>query len=151
MKIKTTIKTAVICLTMLILIIAMSGCSTKPKVEAKAETLKGYIIDYHCYVKKVVPAEDSKMCLQMPSCAASGYGIAVLQADSKYKFYYFDGEFSPSAKASQITAVNLINNTTKKDHVYISVTGTLNGDTKKSSDGTTCPIIKVTSMTEIPE
>ncbi len=151
MKMKTNLKISAICLVLTMLVSVMLGCTTKPKVEAKEQTMKGYIIDYHCYDKKPDPALDSKACLQMTGCAASGYGIAVLKTDKTYDFYYFDGEFAPKAKDGQLTAINLVNNSTKKDHLYISVTGTLNGDTMKAADGKSYPIIKVTGMTEAME
>ncbi len=111
-------------------------------------SLSGYIMDEHCYVLKPVPGSDTKKCLQMEKCAATGYGIAVLQDDDTYKFYYFDGEFSPDASGAQVMASDLINNTTKVDHIYITVQATMNGESKRAADGTSYPLITVTSMEE---
>ena len=119
--------------------------------ETSEQTLSGYIIDEHCYLKKPVAGADTKMCLQMPTCAATGYGIAVPQNDGSSKFYYFDGDFAPAATAAQTTAASLINNTTKKDHVFVSVTGLLSGDTRTAPDGFTYPVLKVAQMSESTE
>lgn len=64
--------------------------------------LTGYIIDEDCFVKAGYsdPGKESRGCLLMKSCASSGYGLAVLQNDGRYKFYYFDGTFAPALSAS---------------------------------------------------
>jgi hypothetical protein len=64
--------------------------------------LTGYIIDEDCFVKAgyADPGRESRGCLLMKSCASSGYGLAVLQNDGTYKFYYFDGTFAPLPSAS---------------------------------------------------
>ncbi len=108
----------------------------------------GFIIDEDCYINYSDPGEDTKTCLLMSSCAASGYGIAVLQSDGSYKFYYFDGSFAPQATGAQAEAYKLIKNTLKKNQVSISVTGSLKGDTKTAADGKSYPVITVSSLTE---
>ncbi len=117
-------------------------------MNASNQTLTGYIMDEHCFVKKPVPGSDTKVCLQMPTCAATGYGIAVAQNDGSYRFYYFDGAFAPNATNSQAKAVQLINDTVKKDHIAISVTGKMNGDFKTAADGFSYLILSATGMTE---
>ncbi|OPY58393.1 MAG: Endo-1,4-beta-xylanase A precursor [Pelotomaculum sp. PtaU1.Bin035] len=126
------------------------------------QTFTGYIEDEDCYVyfsdpnNNTNPGEDSKGCLKMISCAASGFGIAVPQSDGTYKYYYFDGTFAESkantftGNGSQLVAWNLILNTIKQDHVSITVTGTLTGDTKISPyNDISYPVITVSSLSEI--
>ncbi|MFL0196763.1 cell wall-binding repeat-containing protein [Clostridium sp. WILCCON 0269] len=128
-----------------------SGTSTT------VQTFTGYIQDEDCFISYAPNyGDDTKMCLSMKSCAASGYGITALQSDGSYKFYYFDGNFATFADGktfdgtgSQLSAWNLIQNTSKKDHVTITVTGTLKGDTKVSpNDGKSYPVITVSSLRE---
>ncbi|MEI8216299.1 MAG: S-layer homology domain-containing protein [Eubacteriales bacterium] len=116
--------------------------------ETTEQTFSGYIIDKHCYIKKPVPGSDTKVCLQMPTCAATGYGIAVLQNDGSYKFYYFNGSFAPNTTRAQTLSVNLINATDKTDHISITVTGSLNGDTITTVDGLTFEVLDVSKLAE---
>lgn len=149
MKTKMTFKTIFMILSMALIFNSLTSCAffTKPKVSA--ETMKGYLIDVHCFDIKPVPGSDTKACLQMKGCAASGFGIAVRQDDGSYKFYFLDGNFAPAATGGQIMAMNLINNTTKEDHVYISVTGSLTGGRiKYDKNGVSYPIFKVSDMSE---
>ena len=111
-------------------------------------TMTGYIIDEHCFIKKPVPGSDTKVCLQMPTCAATGYGIAVLQSDGSYKFFYFDGDFAPATTAGQTTAVKLISDTSKKDHIYVTATGKMAGDFKTAPDGRSYLVMTVSKLVE---
>lgn len=134
---------------MALLLPVISSCSAPAKAEkVSAQTLSGYIMDTHCYLKKPDPGLDSKKCLQMPSCAATGFGIAVKQSDNTYKFYVFDGAFAPEATDAQQLAMNLINDTLKTDHIYITVAGTLTGKTVKAKEGAEFEIIEVASIQE---
>lgn len=119
-------------------------------------TFTGIIIDEDCFVQYENigddPGEDTTFCLRMKACAASGYGIAVRQANKAYKFYYFDGQFAsfPSwsvGTGTQLTSWNLVNSTAKVDHVTISVTGKLDGTTRVSPyDGKRYPVITVSKL-----
>ncbi|MDP4177544.1 MAG: cell wall-binding repeat-containing protein [Bacillota bacterium] len=120
------------------------------KVDNKVNNLVGYIIDQDCFSPTSNIAAHSKGCLQMTSCAASGYGIAVQQNDDKYKFYFFDGAFAPSATGTQVKAADLIDKSTKSSHISIAVSGTLSADTK-TVDGVTYPIITASSLAEAAE
>ena len=139
-------KTMILCLCLTILITSFTSCA-KP---VTTETISGYLIDVHCLVKKPDPSADSKTCLNMPACAATGYGIAILQGDKTYKFYFFDGNFAPTATDTQTLAAAIAANTTKTDHLYIEVTGTLTGATKKYLDKD-YPVMKVSSIIESTE
>ncbi|MFL0196769.1 hypothetical protein ACJDU8_14565 [Clostridium sp. WILCCON 0269] len=113
-------------------------------------TLTGFIQDEDCFVQyvdsdtgkaKQDPGNDTKDCLLMQACANSGYGITALQSDGTYKFYYFDGKFATGkgegfipGTGAQALAWELINKTSKQDHVAITVTGTLNGDTRTNTN-----------------
>ena len=126
--------------------VKLTGKPGAPTVQA----LTGYIIDKDCFNTNSNPGNDTKPCLQMKSCAASGYGIGVQQSDGTYKFYFFDGEFSPKATGTQVKAKDLIDKSIKNTHISISIKGILNGDTK-TVDGVKYPVITVSSLVEAPE
>ncbi|MHB1483244.1 MAG: hypothetical protein ACYCYI_01145 [Saccharofermentanales bacterium] len=152
MKRKMTSKTIFLILTMALLLNSLSSCAFFTNTKVSAETIEGYIMDVHCFVKKPVPESDTKTCLQMAGCAASGFGVAVKQDDGSYKFYFLDGTFAPAAADGQLKAMNLINNTTKKDHIYISVTGSLTGKSiKYEKNGVSYPVFKISSISESNE
>lgn len=114
------------------------------------QTFSGYIIDQDCFNPKANPGNDTKPCLEMKGCSASGYGIGVPQNDGTYKFYYFDGAFAPNSTGTQAKAYELIDKSTKNTRISITVTGTLNGDVK-TVDGISYPVITVSSLAEGPE
>ena len=147
MKNHVTFKVIILCLSLTTMISGFTSCAK----EVSAQTLSGYLIDSHCFVKKPDSSLDSKTCLMMPTCAATGYGIAVPQSDKSYKFYYFDGEYAPKATDTQVLAANIASSTTKKDHLYVTVSGTLTGKEKKDAYGTSYPVMKVTSISESAE
>jgi len=137
-----------IALSILLLNLAgLTACAARVQAQSNV-TLVGIVTDEHCFLKKPEPELDSKKCLQMPACAATGYGIAVRQSDKSYKYYYFDGEFAPAATGGQDMAVKLIDASERVDHFYVSVTGTLTGENRKAADGQSYPLIKVSAMSE---
>ncbi|WP_368490300.1 hypothetical protein [Clostridium sp. BJN0013] len=145
---------------------------TPAPAQTTTVTLTGFIQDEDCFVQyvdsdtgkaKQNPGNDTKDCLLMQACANSGYGITVLQSDGTYKFYYFDGKFATgkgesfiSGTGTQALAWELINKTNKQDHIAVTVTGTLNGDTRTNTnaafpanaDGKYYPIITVSQLYE---
>lgn len=127
-----------------------SGGSGTANTETTVQNLIGYIIDQDCFDTNSNPGNETKPCLEMKSCAASGYGIGVPQKDGTYKFYYFDGAFAPNATGTQAKAYDLIDKSTKNTRISIAVTGKLNGDVK-TVDGVSYPVITVSSLTEAPE
>ncbi|MHB1483783.1 MAG: hypothetical protein ACYCYI_03880 [Saccharofermentanales bacterium] len=140
-------------LAMILIVIALlltSTVSCKSKIEANTieQNLVGYIIDAHCFVKNLVPSIETKECLLIDECAATGYGIAVLQSGTTYKFYFFDGKFAPDATGGQSMAHKLINSIIHKDSIIVSVSGSLIRKTIKTSDGNFFPVIKVTEISE---
>lgn len=98
-------------------------------IDGKSITLTGILIDEHCFAFKD-PANDTKMCLMMVNCKASGYGAAVLKSDGSYEFYAFDD-------AGQVLAADIIKNTKKMKNIIIEVKGSLDGE-----------IVKVSSIVE---
>lgn len=147
---KMMLKTIILAMIMILLLPLTLSCTLSAE-KVSAQTLSGYIMDTHCFLMKPDPGLDSKKCLQMPACAATGYGIAVKQDDGAYKFYVFDGSFAPEASDAQLLAADLVNATIKNDHIYITVTGILSGDTIKADGGTQFKVIKVSSMSESNE
>lgn len=95
--------------------------------ETKEVSLTGTLIDKHCFAFGD-PESDTIECLRMESCAASGYGIAVKQADGSYLFYKLDEQ-------GQKSAAEILKNTDKESNIVITVKGLWNGE-----------ILKVTSI-----
>lgn len=109
---------------------AGTGEAAKPdaqeSVEEKTTELKGYLIDKHCFdafspFDQITPAEDTRACLTMEECAASGYGIAVLGPDGQYTFYMFDS-------GGQKTASDYLTKTEKNIDFGIRVIGMIKDD-----------------------
>jgi len=119
--------------------------------------LTGYVIDEDCFTGNTNPGADSIMCLRMGSCAASGYGIAVLQADGTYSFAYFDGTFSTTsgtpATGGQLQTAALLSGTLTENHVTIHVTGQYTGEKIKNTTGTNnntlYPVFSLSALSEV--
>jgi hypothetical protein len=131
--------------------------------QGQVQTFTGYIIDEDCFVKPAYadPAQESKGCLTMPGCAASGYGLAVRQADGTWKFNFFDGNTSALKKSDvagmskdqndatggQKLAWDFINAHIAGNNIPVTVKGVLTGDTRinplPDSDGISYPVIRV--------
>lgn len=84
------------------------------------QRVEGVLIEEH-HSKLEDPKKHVLKCLLMPDCAASGFGISVLQADGTYKFYKFD------QTGHQLAAV-LIDSITKQNNIVIAAEGSLEGD-----------------------
>lgn len=119
--------------------------------------LTGYIIDEDCFTGNTNPGADSIMCLRMAGCAASGYGIAVVQADGTYSFAYFDGTFSTTAgvlpTGGQLLSANLLTGTLTENHVTIHVAGQYSGEKIKNTTGTNnntlYPVLTILALSEV--
>jgi len=124
---------------LLLIIIVVYKSSTNSNKET---VYNGFIIDQMCGVvnKNAMKMGDSdKMdftknpekhtndCNMMPSCAKSGFGISIKQANGNYKYFKFDETGSKSAKSE------VVDKTTKKDNISVNVTGVINKDTIKIS------------------
>lgn len=141
------IKLIIVSLTLIIISFGLASCGQRA-VASNPQTLTGIVTDSHCYLKKPDPTLDAKKCLLMPACAATGYGLAVQQSDKTYKFYFLDGEFAPAASGTQDMAAKMINDSTKTDHFYFTVTGVLTGEMKTAEDGKSYPVLKVSDISE---
>jgi len=149
MKRKTRLYLSILCLILILVATSLTSCLNATAAANTSQTFTGIVIDEHCFEKKPDPTLDSKKCLMMPACAATGYGIAVKQDDDTYKFYFFDGEFAPAASGAQKAAASLIEASSKTDNFMVSVTGTLTGEKRSAADGQTFPLIEVSSIKEI--
>lgn len=145
---KASSRALVLFLLLTLTISVLTACARPAAAAAKPQTFTGIVTDQHCFLKKPDLTLDSKKCLQMEACAATGYGVAVLQSDKTYKFYYLDGEFAPSATDGQLKAIKLIDASTRVDHFYVTVTGTLTGQNRTAADGKSYPLIKVDTIVE---
>jgi hypothetical protein len=94
--------------------VALSAFAAETKVQ-------GYLVDLACASeegqKPGFGAKHSKMCLQMPECAKSGYGVLT---DDK-KVIKFDA-------ASNTKAKQFIAGLKKDKDIKVNVTGTVNGE-----------------------
>ena len=124
----------------------LSACAST--VAASPQTLTGIVTDVHCYLKKPDITLDTKKCLQMPTCAATGYGVVVTGTDGKTEFYFLDGDFAPAATGSQKKAAELIDASTRTDHFYFTVTGVVAKDKKTIAYDKSYPVITVSAIAE---
>jgi len=146
-KMNSRIKLKILSLTLIIILFGLASCGQRAAV-SNPQILTGVVTDVHCFLKKPDPTLDAKKCLLMPACAATGYGLAVMHSDKTYKFYFLDGEFAPAASGAQDAVAKLINDSTKTDHFYFTVTGELTGEMKKAEDGKSYPILKISEISE---
>lgn len=122
--------------------------------------VQGYLIDEDCFVSYTDPSKETLGCLNMPECAASGYGIAFLDGE-KYKFYLFDGNISTygngkriaNATGGQQLAWDFINTKIKENNIPVKVTGYITEETRTNPDSSTAdniyyPVFKVDSITQ---
>jgi hypothetical protein len=91
-----------------------------PVASSGSDTLEGFLLEGH-HSTTPTPSEHKKLCLLMPDCAASGFGISVLQDDGTYKYYKFD-------ETGHRLAVILLDSIDAADHVGIRVEGHIAGD-----------------------
>ena len=103
----------------------VSALSEKTKEAPVIVELTGWLID-KCCSGTIDPVKHTLKCLQMESCAATGYGILVQQANGSFKFYKFD-------QKGHSLAVEYVKKATKKDNITITVKGTWDGDILKVS------------------
>ena len=87
---------------------------------ATEQTLEGWLID-KCCSGTTDPAKHMRQCNLMETCAATGYGILVKQADGGFIFYPFD-------KPGQQLAKDYLRKTTKSDNLLIVVKAKWDGN-----------------------
>lgn len=137
------------------------------KPDPVIQTFTGYITTEDDFVNPKIggvdPSTDTKSMILMKTMARSGLGVAVKEGDG-WKFYYLDGKFATDntsgtngkwafdGTGSQLDAWNLVQNTTKANHISVTVTGELTGgtatNTGSDADGINYPVIKVSSLKE---
>lgn len=143
---KSKVSLIMICLLLAMMSLSLSSCAKR--ADASPQTYTGIVTDVHCYLKKPDITLDTKKCLQMPACAATGYGIVIVKADKTTEFYFLDGDFAPNATGAQLTVAKLIDASTKTDHFYFTIKGTLSGETKKIAYEKTYKVLNVTEIVE---
>lgn len=85
--------------------------------EAEPRIWEGYLTDKHCF-GLMKPEKETRACLLMEECEASGYGIAVKQKDESYELLLFD-------QKGHKLAYELLNKAEKNTGFKINVRGTL--------------------------
>lgn len=144
---KSKLSLIIMCLLLAIITISLSSCAKRAEATSPM-TYTGIVTDVHCYLKKPDITLDSKKCLQMPACAATGYGIVIVNSDKTTEFYFLDGDFAPNATGTQLAVAKLIDASTKTDHFYFTITGTMSGETKKIAYEKEYKVLNVTSIAE---
>lgn len=91
-----------------------------PSEHAVPDKLEGILLEGH-HSNTDDPKAHKKLCLLMPDCAASGFGISVLQSDGSYRYYKFD-------EAGHKLAAILLDSISAADNVQIRAEGTIAGD-----------------------
>lgn len=147
MRTKLRMKSVLFGLFLTFLPLNLTSCAA-PAAANTPQTFTGIVTDVHCFLKKPDITLDSKKCLQMPACAATGYGIVVLHPDKTSQFYFLDGEFAPAATGTQKKTAELIDASTKTDHFYFTVTGVVSKDKKTIAYDKSYPVITVSSIAE---
>jgi hypothetical protein len=93
---------------------------------AADDVVKGYLVDVACSARRAQkpepPTRHSRMCLQMPNCSNSGYGILI----GENHFVRFDEEGNQKAR-------DFLAHTSQESDFKIAVTGTMEGDRLKVS------------------
>ena len=120
-------------------------------------TLTGILIDEHCFERKsAAPYNDTRNCLLMKACISGGYGIAVLQGDGTYKFYYFDGNFfslgsTTDGTGGQKLSYDVILKSTKTNNFLVTVSGHFTDQYKPSINLTNVnyQVFNVSTITEV--
>jgi len=91
----------------------------------------GYLADVLCATNRksaggfdltTTPEKHTVMCMNMPPCVKSGYGIFLKDGAGRYAFFKFDGKGNELAKG-------LLGKTKRADNMSIKVAGKLVGDT----------------------
>jgi hypothetical protein len=135
--------------------------STPPVVVATGlQTFQGFITSEDDFVDPVIgadPSKDTRAMILMNAMAQSGLGMAAQEA-GVWKFYYFSGKFATTifpafnGTGAQLDAWKIVENTQKKDHISVIVTGSLEGKTATNTggdaDGVYWPVITVSSIVE---
>jgi hypothetical protein len=69
------------------------------------------------------PEKHTVECLRMYTCVNSGFGIFIKSNNGNYTYYKFD------KKGSDLAYKNIVAKTAKSDHLFVEVTGEMNGNT----------------------
>ena len=93
---------------------------------ASAVAIKGYMVDVACSARRArkpePPTVHSRLCMQMPSCNDSGYGILTQEK----QFIKFDDDGNQKAR-------KLLAETNQANDFKITVLGSMDGDKMKVS------------------
>jgi hypothetical protein len=113
-----------------IAILLIFSISAYAQIKKETHTMKGYLIDKMCGsgMAKKAPdqamasaAKHTKDCAMEEGCAASGYGLMM------------DGTWAAFDEAGSKKAAEYLKKTKAKDHLYIAVSGTMEGEMIKVS------------------
>jgi hypothetical protein len=93
---------------------------------AADDVVKGYLVDVACSARRArkpePPTRHSRMCMQLPDCSNSGYGILT----GEQRFIRFDEEGNQKAR-------EFLAHTSQESDFKITATGSMQGDRFKVS------------------
>ncbi len=116
---------------MSVILVALVVVSLQTVSFAMSNAHTGYLSDVMCakngesgggFNLLTNPEKHTVMCMKMPPCVKSGYGIFMKDGLGRYAFFKLDGKGSALAKG-------LLDKTQKDDNMSVKVTGKLVGDT----------------------
>jgi len=130
---------------------AVSSAVTDP-IADEVRIFTGYLIDTDCLSLYPDPAEETRTCLLMPSCAGSGYGAAVKDGAGNTVFYLIDGKTAAfpadaanPATGGQLRAFRFISENISENNRSVSVKGILT-ESYASISGQSYQILDVTGI-----
>jgi len=125
----------------------------KPDNSSTVRTLSGYLIDTDCLALYPDPSEETRSCLLMSACAASGYGITCKDVAGNTVFYLFDGNIAGNpadtahpAAGGQLLAYSFISNNVSDSNRSVSVKGSISSDIYTDASGQSYLIFAVSSI-----
>jgi len=129
----------------------VSSSATEP-IADEVRIFTGYLIDTDCLSLYPDPAEETRTCLLMPSCAGSGYGAAVKDSAGGTVFYLFDGKTAAfpadaanPATGGQLRAFRFISENINENNRSVSVKGILT-ESYANISGQSYQILDVTGI-----
>jgi len=125
-----------------------------PDNSGTVSSFTGYLIDTDCLPLYTDPSEETRSCLLMDSCAASGYGISFQDGEGNTVFYLFDGNIAGNpydttrpSSGGQLLAHSFLTSNISDGNRSVTVEGTVSADTFTGAAGQIYPILVVSSIT----
>ena len=141
-------------------VVTSSTTSAKSAVQSESDntgtirSFTGYLIDTDCLALYPDPSEETRVCLLMNSCAASGYGVSFQNSEGNKSFYLFDGNIagdpydaSQLSTGGQLLAHSFLTSNISDSNRSVTVEGIVSADTYTNASGQIYAILVVSSIT----